>query len=90
MAPVFWPEEFHGLYSSWGCKESDMTEHVDNRELECLRCHLSSTAPDNSYVWVGPCECIVNKLSVSNTGDHKFCTMQYIFPENFNHQSCKT
>ena len=25
--PVFWPAElFHGLYSSWGCKESDTTE----------------------------------------------------------------
>ena len=24
--PVFWPGEFHGLYSPWGCKESDMTE----------------------------------------------------------------
>ena len=24
--PVFWPEEFHGLYSSWGRKELDMTE----------------------------------------------------------------
>ena len=23
--PVFWPKEFHGLYSPWGCKESDMT-----------------------------------------------------------------
>ena len=23
--PEFWPGEFHGLYSSWGCKESDMT-----------------------------------------------------------------
>ena len=27
-APVFWPGEFHGLYSPWGCKESDMTERV--------------------------------------------------------------
>ena len=26
--PVFWPGEFHGLYSLWGRKESDMTEHV--------------------------------------------------------------
>ena len=26
--PVFWPEEFHGLYSPWGCKESDMTEQI--------------------------------------------------------------
>ena len=24
--PVFWPGEFHGLYSPWGSKESDMTE----------------------------------------------------------------
>ena len=24
--PVLWPGEFHGLYSSWGGKESDMTE----------------------------------------------------------------
>ena len=26
--PVFWPGEFHGLYSSWGCKESDTTEQL--------------------------------------------------------------
>ena len=24
--PVFWPREFHGLYSPWGRKESDITE----------------------------------------------------------------
>jgi len=24
--PVFWPAEFHGLYSPWGRKELDMTE----------------------------------------------------------------
>ena len=24
--PVFWPGEFHGLYSPWDHKESDMTE----------------------------------------------------------------
>ena len=24
--PVFWPGEFHGVYSPWGCEESDMTE----------------------------------------------------------------
>ena len=24
--PVFWTGEFRGLYSPWGCKESDMTE----------------------------------------------------------------
>ena len=26
--PVFWPWEFHGLYSLWGCKESDTTERL--------------------------------------------------------------
>ena len=24
--PVYWPREFHGLYSPWGRKESDMAE----------------------------------------------------------------
>ena len=26
--PVFWPGEFHGLHSPWGCKELDTTEKV--------------------------------------------------------------
>ena len=26
--PVFWPGEFHGLYRTWGCQESDMTEQL--------------------------------------------------------------
>ena len=26
LTPVFWPGEFHGVYSPCGCKESDMTE----------------------------------------------------------------
>ena len=25
---VFCPGEFHGLYSPWGCKESDVTERL--------------------------------------------------------------
>ena len=24
-SPIFWPGQFHGLYSPWGCKEVDMT-----------------------------------------------------------------
>ena len=27
---VYWPGEFHGLYSPWGCKESDMTEQLSH------------------------------------------------------------
>ena len=26
--PVFWPGEFHGLYSPWDCKESQTTEQL--------------------------------------------------------------
>ena len=26
LTPVFWPGEFHALYSPWGHKELDMTE----------------------------------------------------------------
>ena len=26
-SPVFWPREFHGLYSPWGRKESDTTRY---------------------------------------------------------------
>ena len=26
--PVFWPGEFHGLYSLWGCKELDTNERL--------------------------------------------------------------
>ena len=26
--PVFWPREFHGLYTPWGRKESDQTEQL--------------------------------------------------------------
>ena len=29
--PVFWSEEFHGLYSSWGRKESDQTEPLSKK-----------------------------------------------------------
>ena len=25
---VFWSGEFHGIYSPWGCKESDTTERL--------------------------------------------------------------
>ena len=31
--PVFWPGEFHGLYSPWGRKESDTTERLSLSKL---------------------------------------------------------
>ena len=43
---VFWPGEFHGLYSPWGCKESDTTErlslsHDTMANLHTVRANLS-------------------------------------------------
>ena len=34
--PVFWPGEFHELYSPWGRKESDTTERL-SLSLSCVR-----------------------------------------------------
>ena len=28
LTPLFWPGEFHGLYSPWGGKESNMSERL--------------------------------------------------------------
>ena len=33
LTPLFWPGEFHGLYSPWGHKEVDMTERLNWTEL---------------------------------------------------------
>ena len=38
---VFWPGEFHGLYSPWGHKELNMTEQLS------LACLLASLFPGN-------------------------------------------
>ena len=38
-APVFWPGEIHGLYSSWDRKELDTTEQVSH-SLEGLMLKL--------------------------------------------------
>ena len=34
--PVFWPGEFHGLYSPWGCKELDMTERLSHTHTHTI------------------------------------------------------
>ena len=40
LLPAFWPEKFHGQRSlvgdsPWGCKESDMTEHLSIHTRIC-------------------------------------------------------
>ena len=36
--PVFWPGEFHGLYSPWGHKESDTIEGLSLSAIFYLSC----------------------------------------------------
>ena len=52
--PIFWPGEFHGLYSPWGCKESDTTEQLSLRPFRLFlirvlplptRCPLGTFSP---------------------------------------------
>ena len=34
LTPVFWPGEFHGLYSPWGHQQSDTTEQLSLSALQ--------------------------------------------------------
>ena len=45
---VFWPREFHGLYSPWDHKESDTTE----RSFKCLfsNCININKCPKAQYI----------------------------------------
>ena len=38
LTPEFWPGEFHGLYSPWSHKESDMAERLSLSPLNGLQC----------------------------------------------------
>ena len=44
--PVFWPGEFHGLYSTWGHKDSDTTEKPSlSRNVQFTKVRLSFYFP---------------------------------------------
>ena len=34
--PIFWPGEFHGVYSPWGHKDLDTTQRLSLSFLTCL------------------------------------------------------
>ena len=46
--PVFWPGEFHELYSPWGRKELDMTERLSPPlSFQTRVCQITSKSPAN-------------------------------------------
>ena len=54
--PVFWPGEFHGLYSPWGHKELDTNEHFQLHFLSLLTLKQADLGvPLTSFVSVLPC-----------------------------------
>ena len=71
--PVFWPGEFHGLYSPWGHKESDTTERLslsglDREEgVQTVDCMSGSGQNDLGLLWsqlpLRPCFLRVRALS---------------------------
>ena len=60
--PVFWPREFHGLYSPWGCKDSDMTEGLslsvfffflrDHEKDTSLQCKCWNEKEEYPILWL--------------------------------------
>ena len=46
--PVYWSGQFHELYSSWGCKESDMTEWLSHSPSF----HLGGTSWTSEDLWM--------------------------------------
>ena len=75
--PVFWPGEFHGLYSPWGHKESDMTERL-SLHFTSFRYFLDSTCDLTQYlsfsVWLIPTS-IVFFRSIHIAEDGRFSSV---------------
>ena len=77
--PVFWPGEFHGLSSPWGCKESDTTEQLSLSLTTSTRFNSAI-----SYLLVDAFPNCVSKVEahllhlVSASHDAYRCTMLYI------------
>ena len=53
--PVLWPREFHGLYSPWGCKGSDINEPLS----------LSLYFPNDENLILIICCCLFAKLHLT-------------------------
>ena len=62
LTPVFWPREFHGLYSPWGHKEPKMTEQFPLSLWAFSSCASAGTilwfqCPGFSLHWVHRLQC---------------------------------
>ena len=96
--PVFWPKEFHGLYSQWSHKDSDMTERLSlSVFFSFLLCFILHSL--NYFVFVNSfiLQCLMYSQShplYFNPKHSCFCISKfflelflYIFPKYF-HLTC--
>ena len=68
--PVFWPGEFHGLYSPWGCKELDTTEWLllkkeGSSDMWYNFCLKKKEILTYGTTWVGLEDVILSEISQS-------------------------
>ena len=69
---VFWPGEFHGRYSPWGCKKSDTTEWLSLSRIMVHKLYLKkfyyTSKSHVFFVWpsVSSAADRVNKMKIKN------------------------
>ena len=64
--PVFWPGEFHGLYSLWDSKESDTTEWL-SLYFKVFDVQFSSDTPVGVRLFATPWTAHQASLSITNS-----------------------
>ena len=73
LTAVFWPREFHGLYSPWGCKESDTTEWLSL--FTPVGLYSSSSSPPYMFsVCVVPWGQTQERRSLAPAGGREECS----------------
>ena len=75
-ASVFWPREFHGLYSPWGRKESDTTEWLSLADslIQSLSHVWLFATP-----WTAACQA---SLSITSLSSLKLMSIESVMPSS--------
>ena len=88
---VFWPGEFHGLYSPWGRKESDTTKRLPLSFSLDIGPHVGTSDPRLSslekkiFFWQGRLSFLV---AIANVHSHVLCRWVLFPPGLLLHYCC--
>ena len=86
---LFWPGEFHGLYSPWGRKESDMTEWLSLHFWEALIIQIPPVLEDQLSGWMlSPFASPPSLLSNPGRSEKLSSYISYIRPSPSLHTCC--